>query len=225
MFIAKATRFCGTSPTALAVMVGQVLIAKATRFWGTSPTALAVMVGQVLIIWRKQMAFIGIIADSKYESGLKRILENRLNIPNKEHTIITINDKSIDNIKNIRFETILIMNLNKVEEKKEILNELFKNSKYLVINADMESKLELAEDIKLNVITFGFNSKSTITASSVEESFIICLQRNIIDIDSEILEPQEIKVKMLDKKLSNNSHNLMGIASILLIYGKKENFL
>lgn len=178
----------------------------------------------VYIIWRKQMAFIGIIADTKYESGLKRILENKLNTPNKEHTIIAINAKSIDNIKNIRFETILIMNLNKVEEKKEVLNELFKNSKYLVINADMESKLILTEDMKVNVITFGFNSKSTITASSVEESFIICLQRNLVDINCNTLEPQEIQVKIMEKKLLNNSHNIMGIASILLIYGREENF-
>lgn len=170
------------------------------------------------------MAFIGIIVDSKYESGLKRILENRLNTPNKEHTIIAINDKSIDNIKNIRFETILIMDLSKVLAKQVVLNDLFKNLKYLVINADMESSLEAIEEMKLNVITFGFNSKSTITASSVEEDFIICLQRNIVDVNSKMIEPQEIEVKITDKKLSNNSHNLMGIASILLIYGKKEIF-
>ena len=177
-----------------------------------------------VLAWRKEMAFIGIIADNKYESGLKRILEGRINTPNKEHTIVVINDRSIENVKNIRFETILIMNLNKVEEKQELLKELFKNSKYLVINAYMESNLQFTEDMKLNVITFGFNSKSTITASSVEENFIICIQRNIIDINKKTLEPQEIEVKVIDKKLSNNSHNLMGIASILLIYGKKEIF-
>lgn len=170
------------------------------------------------------MAFIGIIADSKYEDRLKRIIEGRLNVPNKEYTVIEINDKSIENIKNIRFETILVMSLSKVEEKEAELSELFKNSKYLVINADMEGNLKLIEDIKLNVITFGFNSKSTITASSVEENFIVCIQRNIVDINQKVLEPQEIEVKIKDKKLSNNSHNLMGIASILLIYGKKEIF-
>lgn len=170
------------------------------------------------------MAFIGIIADNKYEGPIKRFLESRINMPNKEHTIVVINNKSIENIKNIRFETILVMDLSKVEEKRDELKELFKNSKYLVINADMEASLEFTEDMKLNVITFGFNSKSTITASSVEENFIICIQRNIIDINKKMLEPQEIEVKINEKKLSNNSHNLMGIASILLIYGKKEIF-
>lgn len=156
--------------------------------------------------------------------GLKRILESKLNSPNKEHTIIAINDKSIENIKNIRFETILIMDVTKVENEKEALNELLKNSKYVILNADIETNLEEINNIKLNIITFGFNSKSTITASSVEENFIICLQRKIININKEVIEPQEIEVKIVDKKLSNCSHNLMGIASILLVYGKTETF-
>ena len=168
------------------------------------------------------MAFIGIIAESKNEAQIKRILDNNLNSPNKEHTVVIINDKSIDNIRNIRFETILVINLDEMTEKKEILNELFKNTKYLVINSDIDNNLEIINNIKSNVITFGFNQKATITASSVEESLMLCLQRKIIDINKNVLEPQEIQVKILNKKMSNNTNNSMGIASILLIYGKNE---
>ena len=168
------------------------------------------------------MAFIGIIAESKNEAQIKRILDNNLNSPNKEHTVVIINDKSIDNIRNIRFETILVINLGEMTEKKEILNELFKNTKYLVINSDIDNNLEIINNIKSNVITFGFNQKATITASSVEESLMLCLQRKIIDINKNVLEPQEIQVKILNKKMSNNTNNSMGIASILLIYGKNE---
>ena len=160
------------------------------------------------------------IVDKKF--GLKRILDNRLNSKNKEHTVITINDKSINNIKNIRFETILVMDLNKVKQEETILNEIFEKSKYIAINADMNETLEILNNMKLNIITFGFNSKSTITASSVEENFIICLQRKIINVNQKIIEPQEIEVKIMERKLSNSSHNIMGIASILLIYGKNE---
>ncbi len=169
------------------------------------------------------MAFIGIIAESKNEMQIKRILDNNLNSPNKENTVIIINDKSIDNIRNIRFETILIMSLEEITEKKEAMNELFKNAKYIVINSDIDNNnLEIINNMKLNVITFGFNQKSTITASSVEENLMLCLQRKIIDINKNVLEPQEIQVKIFNKKLSNNTHNSMGVASILLIYGKKE---
>ena len=89
----------------------------------------------------------------------------------------------------------------------------------------MENGIDIINNMKLNVITFGFNSKSTITASSVEDIFLICLQRKIVNVFGEVIEPQELKVKIDDGKLSNSSHNLMGIASILLIYGKKEKFL
>ena len=170
------------------------------------------------------MAFIGIIADSKYEMQIKRVLESKLNSQNKEHTIIAINDKSINNIKNIRFETILVMDLSKVEASSESLNELLKNVKYLAINADMESSLEVVNNKELNIITFGFNSKATIIASSVEENFIISVQRKIVDINKKTIEPQEIEIKIKEKRLANNSHNLMGVASILLIYGKSETF-
>ena len=65
----------------------------------------------------EKMAFIGIISDGQNEKQLKRILDARLNNVNKEHTIVAINDKSIENIKNIRFETILVMDLKKVRDR------------------------------------------------------------------------------------------------------------
>lgn len=170
------------------------------------------------------MAFIGIIAESKNEMQIKRILENNLNSPNKEHTIIVINDKSIENIKTIKFETILVITLDEITND-EVINELFEKTKYLIINTDMDiSNLEVINNMKLKVITFGFNQKATITASSVEENTMLCLQRSITDVNGNILEPQEIEVKTINKKLSNSTHNIMAIASILLIYGKKEIF-
>ena len=170
------------------------------------------------------MAFIGVISEYQDEKQLKKILNEKLNEEHKEHTIISINDKSIENIKNIRFETILVMDLKRVKTKENILNELFENAKYIVINADMEESLDMINNMKLNIITFGFNSKSTITASSVEEEILICLQRKIVNIEGKSLETQEIEAKVEDKKLLKNIHNLMGISSILLIYGKNEIF-
>lgn len=67
------------------------------------------------------MAFIGIITDSKYEMQLKKALSNCLNSAQKEHTVIAINDKSIENIKNIRFETILVMDLERVINEVEAI--------------------------------------------------------------------------------------------------------
>jgi len=171
------------------------------------------------------VAFIGVISETKNEMQIKRILDNKLNSINKKHTVISINEKNVDNMRNIRFETILVINLEEIIVKKEILNELFKNTKYLIINSDMNSKeLEIINNLNLNVITFGFNPKASITASSVEDKLIICLQRKLIDINKNELEPGEIEVKIIGKKFKNNTHNSMGIASILLIYGEKEIF-
>ena len=105
-------------------------------------------------------------------------------------------------------------------DKKEFLNEIFKNCKYIAINADMENELKFINNMELRVITFGFNPKSTITASSVEENFLVCLQRKFININGDVLEPQEIEVKLNEENLSKSSHNMLGIVSILLIYGK-----
>ncbi len=169
------------------------------------------------------MAFIGVIAESKNEMQIKKIISKNLNSENKEHTVITINSKSIDNIKNIRFETILVISLEELSKKYSAINEILKNAKYLVINSDIdENNLEFINNTKVNAITFGFNQKATITASSVEDNLMLCIQRKIIDVNRNILEPQEIEIKNNGKKLSNSSHNAMGIASILLIYGKKE---
>lgn len=168
------------------------------------------------------MSFIGVIAESKNEMQIKRILDNNLNSPNKEHTIIVINDKSIENIKNIKFETILVITLDEITNK-DIINELFEKTKYLIINTDMKiSNLEVINNMKLKVITFGFNQKATITASSVEENPMLCLQRSITNVNENVIEPQEIEVKIINKKLSNSTHNVMAIVSILLIYGKQE---
>lgn len=170
------------------------------------------------------MAFIGVIADSKHEMQIKRILESKLNSPNKAYTIVVINDKSISNVKNIRFETILIMDLRSVLGEMDSLKEILKNVKYLILNADLENNIEEIKNIELNIITFGFNSKATITASSVEDNFIICLQRKLITLQQETIEPQELKVDIAGFAGQCNSHNVMGITSILLIYGKTEIF-
>ena len=165
------------------------------------------------------MAFIGVIAESKNQMQIKRILDNNLNSIHKEHTVIVINDKNIENIKNIRFETLLITSLEAISNKNNI-NVFIKNCKYLVISADIDisNKIELNNNTKLKIITFGFNQKSTITASSVEDELMICIQRKIYNIYGKIIEPQEIKEKNISENMPQNAHNSMGIAGILLIY-------
>lgn len=162
------------------------------------------------------MAFIGIISDSKSEKTIKMILDERLD---KSNNIIVINSKSVENLKNIKFETVLIAdNNNIIKENKETLNKIINNTKYLIINADIELELQFEEQVELNVITYGFNPKATITASSVEDDILLCIQRNIKDIEGKTIEQQEMKIRFFGENIGINTNNLMGISAIMLLY-------
>ena len=123
-------------------------------------------------------------------------------------------------MRNIKFETILILNNNdEIFQKNEILKFIVSNTKYIIINSDMKNNLNLLNNLNVNVITYGFNSKASITASSVtDEEIILCIQRKLKIINGKIIENQEIKVNLW-KNITTNE--IMGIVSLFLIYDKK----
>ena len=163
------------------------------------------------------MSFIGIVSDTKSEKIINNILKNRLE---KDKNIITINEKSIVNMKNIKFETILIANSNKIaKEYREALENIIVNTKYLILNADIAIDLKIEKENELSVVTYGFNPKATITASSVEENILLCIQRKIVDINKRQIEQQEIKISVFDN-MEININDIIAVATILLLYGK-----
>lgn len=157
------------------------------------------------------MPFIGIVSEESTENCIRREILEKLKL--RESNVLFIKEKSIENIKNIKFETIII---GREFEKNENLKKLLEKATYLIVNSDIQKNLKLLEDIKSTVITYGFNSKATITASSVaEEEMIICIQRAMQDKNGKNIEPQEIKCN-----ISENSNCTMAITSVLLLYGK-----
>ena len=160
------------------------------------------------------MIFIGIVTDLKSEIYIKK-MQAKNDVFNKYH-IIFIKEKSIDNIKNIKFDTIII---NREFKEEQALNKLIAKSKYIIINEDIDSVIDLLKDVNSNIITYGFNSKSTITMSSVtEDSIQICVQRNILSYTNEI-EQQEIS---LQKEEKSEVYDIMLLISLLLIYNKND---
>ena len=163
------------------------------------------------------MVFIGIICDNKDEKYLKKTLESNFKSNKKQNSVIIINEKSIENIQNVQFETVLISSNNeKVLSQKEAIKKILNNVKYLIINADIKTNFEILNNMNLNVITYGFNSKSTVTASSVEEDILVCIQRKISNINNNVVDEQEVKI-------SNNNENiaieiLMAVATIMIVY-------
>lgn len=164
------------------------------------------------------MSFIGVICKTKNENYIKQILSKKL----KGRTVLIFTKENIENLKNITFETILILSNNEeVLCKREIVKNFIKKASYLVINSDEEINLDLLENIDLSIITVGFNSKSSITVSSVrDEGILLCVQRNMKLITGNKIEPQEISIRKVEQKLPTNI--MMGIATILLLYGINE---
>lgn len=161
------------------------------------------------------MSFIGIIADKKNESDIASCLNYNFNKKNIKENVIIINNKNINNIKNIKFDSLLINK--KVTGKSDVVKKLLSNSNNLIINSDIDTGLGLLEKTNSNIITYGFNPKSTVTASSLEnDDALICIQRNITNNNNNILEPQEIKVEKFSK--NSNPYIIMSVEILTLLY-------
>ncbi len=140
------------------------------------------------------MPLIGIIAKKRDIQAIKKELQES-NIK-----VIEITKKAIENVKNVSFEEIIILeDINLKLEEYKYMKEIITKSKYLILNGDV--KIKILDEIKvqkpIKVITFGFNSKATITISSIkEEKIIVCLQRDIEKVDGNIIETQEKEIKI-----------------------------
>lgn len=156
------------------------------------------------------MPFIGVIADEKNENFIRREIVEKLKL--RESSVLFIKEKSIENIKNIKFETIII---DRKFKNMEMLKKMLQNTNYLVINTDRIKSIEMFKEYNLKIFTFGFNSKAVVTASSVtEDGVLICVGNEIKSISGKVIEPQEIRVIS-----EENAESIMAVACTLLIYG------
>ena len=156
------------------------------------------------------MLFIGIITDQKSENDIKRLLANNNFLT--ENNVIFIKEKNIDNIKNVHFDTVVI---NKEFAKMDELNKLLENAKNVIVNMDTNIDNKELDIVNSNLITYGFNSKSSITISSVtDDDVLICLQRNIYNNYGEI-EVQEIKI---ENNPNYSIYDLIIVLTLFLLY-------
>lgn len=157
------------------------------------------------------MALIEILTDSNSENELSKVIDKDIV---KTNEIIYVKEKNIENIKNIKLETIVI---NKKIEDKDIMKKIIDNSKYLIINKDNNPDFKNYKDMN-NVITYGYNSDSDITISSIkEEKSFLCLQRNITSIYGKKIDIQEIRA---DVNYKIDIYNIMIIIALTILYAK-----
>ena len=163
------------------------------------------------------MSFVGIISNNDDYEFIKREFL-------KGHTytkleLLNINKKNIQNIKNVTFETLVVCDyLKEVEKQYDIINNIIESSKFLLINTDVNLKSLNIKNNRTQLITYGMNQKATVTASSIkEEELLLCLQRNIKNINGEIIEIQEFKKK--SKNITNKIvYNLLVVFILEQIY-------
>lgn len=145
------------------------------------------------------MSFLGIISNKKDFDIIRKKLENAL----PDEDIILINEKSLKNLQNIKFNALIINDELKLDKNNiTILEKICKDIKYLIINYDRNNYLSILNNSKLHVVTYGLNHKCTITASSIkEDNLMIALQREISDRFGNIMDIGEksiYPVKNLD---------------------------
>lgn len=168
------------------------------------------------------MSFIGIYTSSKQFKLIKSKIIDCINL--NEENIIRIDKQNIENLKNVKFKTIVISKpLEDIGENK-YLEKIIKNVKYLVLNGDLDLKLFIDSKEKINLITYGLNHKSTVTLSSInEENILISFQREIVNIYNKRIPMKEISIDLKDYKYIKIEDILL-IFAVYYIY-KRDDFI
>ena len=92
------------------------------------------------------------------------------------------------------------------------------NHPFIIINADIDFKNEEFDNKERYVISYGLNSKATVTASSIgDKQIVICIQRAIKDINNNEIEPQEIPI-ILKNGLKDTS-KIIACVTLALVGG------
>ena len=128
--------------------------------------------------------------------------------------------KDMAKIEEYNFD-IVVHSFVKDEKNNPLMNNLFKNSRVSIVNIDDEN-LQLGVPDSSIFITYGFNSKSTVTVSSFNATegmeINICLQREIVPFTGNKLEPFESKLKTFtDEK--TKIHSVLAASTLNLLIG------
>lgn len=91
-----------------------------------------------------------------------------------------------------------------------------------IVNIDDSELVQFIKGMKHYLVTFGFNSKASITTSSTgdvidEDNLLCCLQRTISAKNGLVIEPQEYMIRV--KTNENNVYNVLAAATFAIING------
>ncbi len=165
------------------------------------------------------MSFIGVFANKKCFETIQKQITKKIKEPNLQ--LVQINLKSIENIKNIKFETIIIEeSLEKFKNHKEVLKKILENTQYLIINTDKNQEEE-KQKAKATIITYGLNQKANVTVSSITETDILAyLQQSFQNKEGERIEIEEKRIKRKLEKGRLTTYEILIIYTLFKLYQK-----
>lgn len=91
-----------------------------------------------------------------------------------------------------------------------------------IVNVDYNELIKFLQGLNRYVVTYGFNPKASITASStgdnlLKNSFMCCLQRTISARNGELVEPQEYRINVESDEV--DAYNVLAAASFAIVNG------
>lgn len=98
---------------------------------------------------------------------------------------------------------------------------------YIIMSIDDDFYIKLIQGLNLYMLSYGFNSKSTITASSVNDNdnkITVCQQRSIKPITGNRVEPQEFLININNCENQDIYNALASVSLGLLFNIKTERF-
>ncbi len=170
----------------------------------------------------QKMSFIGVVTSKKENMAFIMLKEIMLKdgyatiYENKQGNILFFkkNDKNIGLIEitplmaegllslNLNFQVLIHTFLEDEDYNKLAIRKLFKRTKkFVILNTDEEKSINLIENNNdALIVTYGFNKKSTVTASSFQITnsinFNFCLQRQLLTLNGDEIEPFEIPITL-----------------------------
>lgn len=124
----------------------------------------------------------------------------------------------------LEFDIVIHNLLNNNYQNESIIREL-SDCKYYILNSDSESWMKLPlGSLSGILLTYGFNTKATLTISSVNVNddikANICLQREIPSLWGKRIEPLEISIDINSNK-KDYIYSLLATVALVLVLGYK----
>lgn len=98
----------------------------------------------------------------------------------------------------------------------------------VIVNIDDTKLISYLQGLECYIVTYGFNKKASITASSIGDSvfkdnFMCCLQRTISTRHGQLIDPQEYMIRIENE--NSDPYNILAAAAFAIVNGIDLNIL